>query len=162
MHAVSMHNGTAELRLQAPDIAGGANSVPLANLLPPSFLRVGGLDLQRVLGLVHVGGIRLENTIEVPSSRQREREREGAEPLSRKLQGDTNRRPANCGCALAHGGSDLDAVATPKPCRERERERECKIPLYNLDSYEQPGGQSLSQSTHNTQASFVHQAVVQS
>ena len=104
-----------------------------------------------------------EYDLRIPSRcLQAEREREGAEPLSRKLQGDTNRRPANCGCALAHGGSDLDAVATPKPCRERERERECKIPLYNLDSYEQPGGQSLSQSTHNTQASFVHQAVVQS
>ena len=98
-----MHNGTAELRLQAPDIAGGANSVPLANLLPPSFLRVGGLDLQRVLGLVHVGGIRLENTIEVPSSRQRERER-GSRAPQQKTPGGYEQTPRELRvCARARG-----------------------------------------------------------
>ena len=45
-----------------------------------------------------------------------------AEPLRRKLQGgnrETDGHSANCGCALAHGGSDLDAVANPQ---ESERE----------------------------------------
>ena len=47
----------------------------------------------------------------------------------------------------------------------RERERECKIPLCNPKSYKQPRDRSLSpitQLSHNSQASFVHQAVVQS
>ena len=45
-------------------------------------------------------------------------------PSAENSRGATDGRPANCGCALARGGSDLDAVATPTPCRESERERE--------------------------------------
>ena len=45
-----------------------------------------------------------------------------------KIPGGMDEHPAmTSGCACAHEGSDLDAVATLKPQRESEREREREL-----------------------------------